>query len=453
MDQSYIMQLLPLKAKAEHALSNGNFESAQSFIAEFADKLAAPYESGDKSYEAIRFAYLGASNAALVLGKIVEMPQCPLISGPAEGMYRFSKKALEYTREIVNEKNTPDNYLAFVSSAAVYLKAADIYKDHLGKWREVYNDRSFTQRYVSVANKFSDKLLEHFPDNDDIKTVVKSYRRSKDNLKENLYTGIVVLRDPKYKEMDNRLDEQCEYIASIFAADLITDNPMNSMILNDLCDVLWYTEKKHSQYLHEIFTSLEKDSSLEMAKESGCLDLAMNCEGKFWYDILSDSFESYFNYCNENGIAPAAIKCVPFGDCVPYLEYGKAKELMMNAYKGLLSLYAANVFKGEVSVRFTQNELLKFIEEYCSDGALGQTLFIFVEIMLESDAVMIYNNMLSVKIEQCYLCKRLNDAQKFRSSAEELAGVLNTYIDRLEGNKIAHNLKRFTYKDILSHIN
>ena len=71
MDQSYIMQLLPLKAKAEHALSNGNFESAQSFIAEFADKLAAPYESGDKSYEAIRFAYLGASNAALVLGKIL----------------------------------------------------------------------------------------------------------------------------------------------------------------------------------------------------------------------------------------------------------------------------------------------------------------------------------------------------------------------------------------------
>lgn len=282
--------------------------------------------------------------------------------------------------------------------------------------------------------------------------MVKSYRHNKDNLKDNLYTSIVVLRDPKYKEMDNRLDEQCEYMASVFAAELITDSPMNSMILNELCDVMWYTQKKRPEYLHEIFTPLEKDNSLEKARESGCLNLAMNCEGEYWHDILSDSFERYFNYCNENGIVPANIKCISFNDCVPYLKYDKAKELMINAYKGLLALYAANIFNGEVSTRFTDDELLKFIDN-CNDGALQQMLIIFVEIMIEADAVIIYNSQLSVKIEKCYLYKKANDAQGFKSSAEELAGVLNTYIDRLEGNEISHNLKRFTYKDILSHIN
>ncbi len=452
MDQSYIMQLLPLKAKAEHALGNGDFVSAQNLIVEFADKLAAPYEGGNKSYDAIRFAYLGASNAALVLGKIAELPQHSLISGPAADFYRFSKKAFEYTIELVNEKNTPDNYLALVSSAGIYLKAADIHKDHLGKWNVVYKDRTFAQRCVSIANRFSDKLLKHFPDNDDIATVARSYKSSRDNLKDNLHLSIVVLRDPKYKEIWHEMKEKCEYIASVFAADIITDSPVNPLILNDLYEVLWYPDEKRPQFLHEIFTPLENDSSLEKARESGFLNLAMNCEGEYWYDILSDSFESYFNYCNKNGIIPADIRCVSFEDCVPYLKYDKAKELMINAYKGLLALYAANIFKGEVSVRFTSDDLLKFIDD-CNDEALQQMLLIFVEIMIEADAVIIYNNLLSAKIAKCYLHKKSNDAQGFKSVAEELAGVLNSYIDRLEGNEIAHNLKRFAYQDILSHLN
>lgn len=452
MDQSYIMQLLPLKAKAEHALGNGDFESAQNLIVEFAEKLASPYEGGDKSYDAIRFAYLGASNATLVLGKIAGLPQYSLISEPSEKMYIFSKKALDYTRELVNEKNTPDNYLTLVSSASMHLQAVDIYKGHLGKWDIVYKDKPFTQRYVSIANRFSNKLLKHFPDNDDIATVVKSYKSSRDNLQDSLHLSVVVLRDPKYKDIFHKLEEQCEYIASVFAAELITDSPINPLILNDLYEILWYPEKKRPQYLHEIFTPLEKDSSLEKARESGYLNLAMNCEGECWYEILSDSFESYFNYCNANGIVPADIKCVSFGDCVPYLEYDKAKELMISAYKGLLSLYAANVFKGEVSVRFTFDELLKFIEN-SNDGSLQQMLFVFVDSTVEANAVIIYNNLLSAKIEKCYLHKKANDAQGFRSAAEELAGILNSYIDRLEGNGIPHNLKRFTYQDILSHLN
>lgn len=453
MDQSYIMRLLPLKAKAEQAFANGNYNSAHDLIIEFAQKLAAPFEGGDKSYDAIRFSYIGASNAALFLGKMAELPQHSHINKPAEEMYKFSKKSFEYTWELVTEKNTPDNYLALVSSAAVHIKAADIYKDCLGAWDRVYKDRAFAIKCISIANKFSDKLLSHFPDNEDIATAVNSYRSSCNNFKDSLHTSIVVLRDPQYKEISQTLEEQCEYMASVFAADFITDNPRNDMIFKDLFEVLWYTEKRGNQYLHEIFDPLEKDSSLEKAKESGCLNLAMNCEGEFWYDILSDSFENYFNYCNENGIVPADIRCVSYEDCVPYLEYGKAKGLLMSAYKGLLSLYAANVFKGEVSVRFTQNELLKFIEDDCKEGVLQQALFVFVEIMIETNAVMIYNNLFSAKIAQCYLSKKANDAVQFRESAEELAGILNTFIDRLEENEIPHNLKRFRYNDILSHLN
>lgn len=466
MEQSFIMQFLPLKAKAEHAFNNQDMELASNLIAEFGNRLTEPYDNGDNSYDALRVAYLGASNAALMLGKISTSFELKLSynkSKVIDTSYSFAKKALEYTKELVKNNNTPDNSLALVTSTSVFLKAASLQLTTFTGWYCIEKDESIMKWFISTADILSKKLVKHFPDNKDIKSVVCSYNESKRDYVRDTSGFIFASLHAEFQAKDEDLKKRhmqnasslCMHIASSFPLDIQSDPQYSQLILDTLYEIIWYPSKMNPlskmapQFLDIIYKPLKDDLSLEKVRESGYLGFAMNLntEDVNWHDILSDSFATYFDYCNENNITPADIKCVEFCDCVPYLSSEKVKDLQLSTYKALLTLYDAGVFKGMVSVKFEFKELCSFLEN-CDEPQLQKVLFIFVQIMLEADAVLINNNLISCKIKQCYIDKRLKDADSFKSKACELVDILNSYIDRLNNNNIHHNLRKFTYNDI-----
>lgn len=171
MIKNKILMYSPLLASAKLALKQGNNDVAIAKVKEFAHNMSQFYEKGDTSYDALRCAYVGTSNASLILGDV----------GDFEAL-DYAEMAVDMSYKMYDNKGSANDAIAIVSASTALLTII-IQECSSGVFLFCGNRYIDTNDIRDKARKMAHKLQEKFPDNNEVVKIISSFDTVDDEYK------------------------------------------------------------------------------------------------------------------------------------------------------------------------------------------------------------------------------------------------------------------------------